>query len=103
MNKPKSMHADWAVMRDETLWDKTDGVSELRGRLDRIREGFESAAEAPRTHEEKLAELRASAVAQKASCETEYAAIDEAIATLRKPRFPGQHNPNETKQEEKNT
>jgi len=47
--KPKSMHADWAMMRDETNWDKTDGKAELRGRLDKIREGFDAAVEAPTT------------------------------------------------------
>ena len=47
--KPKSMHADWAMMREETNWDKTDGKAELRGRLDKIREGFDAAVEAPTT------------------------------------------------------
>lgn len=79
------MHCDWGMMRDETNWDKTDGVAELRGRLDRIREGFEAAIEAPMTHDEKLAELRAASAQLAARRETEFAAIDEAIATHRKP------------------
>ena len=47
-------------MRKETCYDKTDGVAELRGRLDKIREGFENATEPP---------------------ETEFAAIQDAIMT----------------------
>lgn len=132
------MHCDWGMMRDETNWDKTEGVAELRGRLDRIREGFEAAIEAPERpdeladivahaetldaahqsvrssaeeaferggggwgggqfappHDERFADLlnyikrrslsRASA-AQKADRETDFARIDEAIATHRKP------------------
>jgi hypothetical protein len=79
------MHCDWSMMRAETKWDKTDGIAELRGRLDRIREGFEAAIEAPMTHEEKLAELRAASAQLSTRRETEFAAIDEAIATHRKP------------------
>lgn len=45
--KPKSMHCDWAAMKEETYWDKTDGIAELRGRLERIRELFEGATQAP--------------------------------------------------------
>jgi len=46
--RPKSMHCDWAMMLAETQWDKTDNVGELRGRLDKIREEFERAVEAPK-------------------------------------------------------
>ena len=56
------MHCDWGMMRDESRYDKTDGVSELRGRLDKIREGFEQAVSSP---------------------ETEFAAIQDAIMTGR--------------------
>ena len=82
-NQPKSMHCDWGMMRDETNWGKTDGVAELRGRLDKIREGLEAAIEAPPTHEEKLAELREASFAQKAERETITAQIEEAVATHR--------------------
>lgn len=84
-NTPKSMHCDWGMMRDETNWDKTDGVAELRGRLDKIREGFDSAVEAPPSHEEKLVELRKASATQNKERETDFARIDEAIATHRKP------------------
>lgn len=81
-NEPKSMHCDWAMMLNETKWDKTEGRDELRGRLDRIREGFEAAIEPPLTHEQKLAELRYASALLKQSRESDFARIDEAIATL---------------------
>ena len=61
--KPIIKHCDFEMMRTETCYDKTDGVAELRGRLDKIREGFESAVQPP---------------------ETEFAAIQDAIITQSK-------------------
>lgn len=66
-------------MRDETLWDKTDGVPELRGRLDKIRECFEAASEAPAIRPSEMPGLIACAQTINSQYESELKLAEEGF------------------------
>lgn len=64
----------------ECAWETTDGLSELRGRLERI---YELRDAELRDMANRVQRMRDAVKAETDRRETEFARLDEALATLR--------------------